>query len=90
MGAFVMSSKKNVWRGKSGGLQFRRETKRYSDGTPWGCDALYVRIKGKFCCVIEPFEWSDCAKGKTLSLLMGNYSAQSPIGAAHAIRERFL
>jgi hypothetical protein len=85
-----MTSKKNVWRGKIGQLQFRREAKLYSDGTPWGCDVLYIRIKGKFCCTIEPFQWGDVAKGKTLSLLIDNYSAQTPIGAAHAIKERFL
>lgn len=85
-----MTSRKNTWRGKAGQLQFKRETKRYSDGTPWGCDVLYVRIKGRFCCIIEPFEWGDMARGKTLSLLMGNYSAQDPISAAHAIRDRYM
>lgn len=82
-----MTSRKNVWRGKVGQLQFRRETKRYSDGSAWGCDVLYVRVKGKFCCIVEPFEWPD---GKTLAVLCGNYMAVSAGQAARVIKQRYL
>lgn len=40
-------SLKNKWR-KRGSIQFRRETRRLSDGTPDG-DVLFVRVKGKAC-----------------------------------------
>lgn len=85
-----MASKKNVWRGKAGGLQFRRETKRYSDGTPWGKDVLYIRVKGKFCFFLEPFDWGDVAPNKTIALFTGTYSAASPIQAAKIIRAKYL
>lgn len=35
-------SKKNKWR-RCGGLEFRRETQRYDDGTPTGGDVLWIR-----------------------------------------------
>lgn len=35
-------SRKNKWR-RCGGLEFRRETQRYDDGTPTGGDVLWVR-----------------------------------------------
>ena len=85
-----MTSRKNVWRGKLGALQFRRETKRYSDGTPYGCDVLYIRVKGKFCATVERFDWPGYPNGKTLCLLLGTYSAESPVSAARTIRNRYL
>ena len=81
-----MASKKNKWRGPKGGLQFRRETKRYSDGTPWGHDVLYVRIAGKACAVVQPCEW-QCYPDKTLSVLCGTYRAATAIEAAHMVRD---
>jgi hypothetical protein len=38
----------NVWR-KAGRIEFRRETRRLHDGTPWGdgAEILYCRIRGK-------------------------------------------
>lgn len=80
-----MSSRKNKWR-KCGALEFRRETKRYDDGTPWGHDVLFVRIKGKACAVIEPFDWRAVAPDRTLCLLAGSYSAETPLSAAHRAR----
>ena len=81
-----MASRKNVWR-RRGALEFRRETKRYSDGTPWGCDVLYIRVKRRACAVVEPFDWSHLGTGKTLSVLCGTYRAATPIEAAHLARE---
>ena len=64
-----MPSKKNKWR-KRGRLEFRRETKRYSDGTPWGKDVLYVRIRKVDCAIVEPMELESYrAAGNTLSVL---------------------
>ena len=64
-----MASKKNVWR-RRGKLQFMRKTKRYSDGTAWGCDQLFVRIKGRDCAIVEPFDLQSYRdQGKTLSVL---------------------
>ena len=80
-----MASRKNKWR-TVGKLQFRRETKRYTDGTPWGCDVLYVRRKGVACAVVEPFDWEACAPGKTLSVLCGTYRAATAIEAAHMVK----
>lgn len=82
-----MASRKNKWRGRKGAVQFRRETKRYHDGTPWGIDVLYVRIAGKACAVVEPFDWKAVAPGKTLSVLLGTYHAAAPAQAAHMIRD---
>lgn len=84
-----MASHKNKWR-KAGRFEFRRETKRYHDGTPWGCDVLFVRIRRVGCCVVEPFAWKECAPGKTLSLLCGIHSAETPIGAARHARQYLL
>lgn len=78
--------KKNVWR-KCGRLEFRRETKRYSDGTPWGNDVLFIRIRKKACAFVEPFDWSHLGTGQTLAIHCEVYSAATPIQAAHAIRQ---
>lgn len=83
-----MASRKNVWR-TIGRLQFRRETKQYSDGTPYGCDVLFVRRKGVACAVVEPFEWGAVAPGKTLSVLCGTYRAATAAQAAH-MAKRYL
>ena len=40
-----MPSRKNVWR-RRGRFEFRRETARLSDGTPWG-DTLWIRSVAK-------------------------------------------
>jgi hypothetical protein len=48
-------SRKNKWR-RRGRLEFRRETSRYSDGTPEGGDRLFVRIKGKACVVFGDWD----------------------------------
>lgn len=80
-----MPSRKNQWR-KRGLLEFRRETKRHDDGTPWGHDVLYVRVHRKACVVIEPFTWGVCAPGKTVSLLANTYSAHTPVTAAKYAR----
>ncbi len=76
-----MASKKNVWRGPKGGLQFRRETKRYSDGTPWGHDVLFVRVRRKACVVFEPFH-SDHMPEATMSALLGTYRLGGPVAMA--------
>lgn len=43
-------SLKNKWR-KRGRLEFRRESKRYHDGSIYGPgeDVLFIRVKGKAC-----------------------------------------
>lgn len=51
-----MASRKNKWRSR-GRLQFKRETKRYSDGTPWGHDILFVRVRKQDCALVEP--WTE-------------------------------
>jgi hypothetical protein len=81
-----MPSKKNKWR-KRGQFEFRRETKRYSDGTPWGCDVLFVRVRKVACAIVEPFDWKACAPGKTLSVLTGTYRSARPVEAAHKVRD---
>ncbi len=64
-----MPSLKNKWR-KRGRLEFRRETKRYSDGTPWGHDVLYIRVRKHDCAIVEPCELDSYRQqGKTLSVL---------------------
>lgn len=78
-----MASRKNKWRKIGDEIEVRRESKRYSDGSLWGVDVLYIRIKGRACAVVEPFEWGACAPGKTLSVLCGTYRSASPIEAAH-------
>jgi hypothetical protein len=78
-------SKKNKWRTR-GRLQFRRETKRYSDGTPWGCDVLFIRRRGIACAVVEPFDWDSAAPGKRLSVLTGTYRAANAVEAAKLAR----
>lgn len=82
-----MPSKKNKWR-RRGRLEFRRETKRFYDGSPWEprCDVLYVRIRGIACGVVESFDWQATAPGKTLCVLTEVYSAARPVEAAHRIR----
>ena len=40
-------SLKNKWR-KRGRIEFRRETRRLSDGTPDG-DVLFIRVRKKAC-----------------------------------------
>lgn len=80
-----MTSKKNVWR-RAGRIEFRRETKRYSDGSPWGCDTLFIRIKGKACAVVEPFDWSHLKTGQSLSILCDTYQAATPLQAARVAR----
>lgn len=77
-----MASKKNKWR-RCGRLEFKRETKRYSDGTPWGHDVLYVRIRKCACVVIEPM---DHASGQ-LSVLLGTYRIARPVRVANLAME---
>jgi hypothetical protein len=43
-------SLKNKWRTR-GALQFRRETRRFTDGSPYGGDVLFIRIRGKACVI---------------------------------------
>lgn len=83
-----MASKKNKWR-KRGRLEFRRETKRFSDGSPWSppCDVLYIRVRKVACAVVEPFIWGDAAPLKTLSVLTGTYRAARPAEAARIVRD---
>ena len=50
-------SRKNKWRTR-GAIQFKRETRRYHDGTPSGGDVLFIRIRGK-ACVFATTEPSD-------------------------------
>jgi hypothetical protein len=81
-----MASRKNKWR-KRGRLEFRRETKRYHDGTPWGHDVLYVRIKRVACAVIEPWDGpSSNPKAQAVSVLVGTYRLTTAIEAAHLAR----
>jgi hypothetical protein len=80
-----MASKKNKWR-KCGRLEFMRETKRYSDGTAWGHDVLFIRIKGKACAFVEPFDWSFKGTKETLCIHTGTYEAATPLTAARRIR----
>jgi len=84
-----MASRKNKWR-TAGRFQFRRETKRYSDGSPWGCDTLFVRIKGRACTSIEPFQWGAVRPGCTLCVSVGTYRAATPISAARMARQYLL
>lgn len=72
-----MASKKNTWRTR-GRFQFRRETKRYSDGSPWGCDLLYIRVRKVACAIVEPFDWRGASPGSTVSVLCGTYRAARP------------
>lgn len=84
-----MASRKNKWR-KRGRLEFRRETKRFSDGSPWSpaTDILFVRIKGKACSTVEPFDWSHLGEPKkTVCVSAGTYRAASPVQAAHLARD---
>lgn len=82
-----MASKKNKWR-KRGRLEFRRETKRFSDGSPWEprTDVLYIRVRRVACAIVEPFDWRGTAPGKSLSVLCGTYRSATPIEAAHMAR----
>jgi len=86
-----MSSRKNVWR-RRGRLEFRRETARYSDGSPRGNDILYVRVRKVACVIVEPFtaEWSD-GRGRmhpnSVSVLVGTYRIARPAKAANYARE---
>jgi hypothetical protein len=82
-----MASKKNKWRGRKGEIQFRRETKRYSDGTPWGKDVLFIRIAGVECCHVEPKEIPGATyAGKVwFSGVKTTSQALTPVQAAKAI-----
>jgi hypothetical protein len=80
-----MASRKNKWR-KRGALEFKRETKRYSDGTPWGHDVLFVRIKGKACAIVEPCDFASLPS-RTISVLCGTWRIVRPTQAPKLIRE---
>ena len=85
-----MSSKKNKWRGRKGGIQFRRETKRFSDGTPWdpATDVLYIRVAGRDCYYVEPITGlnADYYKGKMwVSSVKHTTRAEKPVAAAKII-----
>jgi hypothetical protein len=64
-------SLKNKWR-KRGRLEFKRETARFSDGTPEGHDRLFVRIKGKACVIFGGWNGPQIDDA-TLYLLAGTY-----------------
>lgn len=84
-----MAGRKNKWR-TVGRFQFRRETKRFSDGTPEGHDILWIRIPGKACVFVEPFDWKAAAPGKTLCINVGTFRAATPFEAAHLAKEYLL
>lgn len=82
-----MASRKNKWR-RRGRLEFRRETKRYHDGTPWGHDILYVRIHRKGCVIVEPFKLDNpVSDWPPLSVLCGTYRLGKAGEVAHLARE---
>lgn len=88
-----MASRKNKWR-RRGRFEFRRETKRFSDGSPWvpATDILYIRIHRVGCAVVEPNQSlpSKVTRDSSLWVLHDIYRATSPIPAAHSIRKYLL
>lgn len=78
-------SRKNRWRTR-GNLQFRRETRRYSDGSLMtGCDVLYIRIRRKACvfATLEP----ETGPGTGFWANDGLYfKPKNPVQAANQLR----
>lgn len=87
----IRRKRKNVWR-RAGPFEFKRETKRFSDGSPWvpATDTLFIRIRKVACSTVETFDWKTCAPGKTLCISLGTYRAAAPIEAARKIRRYLL
>jgi len=83
-----MASRKNKWR-RCGRLEFRRETKRYSDGTPWGHDVLYIRVRRVACAVVEPWDGPTTCFGivPTVSVSAGTYRLTTAVKAARIARD---
>jgi len=78
-------SRKNKWRTR-GKLQFRRETRRYSDGSLMvGCDVLYIRIRGKACvfATLEPVKGPGTGFWANDGLY---FKPTSPVQAANQLR----
>jgi hypothetical protein len=81
--------RKNKWR-RAGRFEFRRESGRYSDGTPDGRDVLFVRIKGVACCYAStPYPESEGLSAR-IYYNDGLYFTGSPIKAAHKFRAAML
>jgi hypothetical protein len=80
-------SRKNKWRTR-GALQFKRVTNRYSDGTSYGNDILFIRIRGKACVTAYSNCEADgaiCRPGKIWAN-DGLYFCKSPVIAAKQLR----
>lgn len=76
----------NYWR-RRGNLEFRRETKRLSDGTPWGngAETLFIRIRGKACVFVGTDPGTGPGKG-TYANDGVYFKVTNPVQAARQLR----
>jgi len=77
-------SLKNRWR-KLGRIEFRRETRRLSDGTPDG-DVLYIRVRGRACVTASMIPRAIDGSG-SLELWGNDGLNFRPRGPVHAARQ---
>ena len=88
-GSRAMASRKNKWR-KRGRLEFKRETARFSDGSPMGHDTLFIRIRKKACVIVQPFDLAShgiASEPHRVSVLVGTYRIARPTKAANYARD---